>query len=200
MHQIETGLYERQGRAPSNLARTIPHADSELAEQLFKDPYHLEFLDVGGHAKERSLERALIDKLKDFMLELGKGFAFVGSQVHLQVGERDFFVDLLFYHLQLRCYVAIELKTTSFKPDYIGKLGFYLEVIDDQLRHPDDKSSIGLILCKDHEHVVAEYALRTSNRPMGISRYELPRELREALPNVEELEAELRQLDRCGNE
>lgn len=195
VHQIESGLYHRQGKATTNFERTLPQPQSELAQQLLKDPYTFDFLSLGEDAKERDLERALIDRIRDFLLELGVGFAFVGSQYHLEVGGQDFYLDLLFYHLRLRCYVVIDLKMSDFQPEFSGKMNFYLSAADDLLRHPDDQPSIGIILCKSKNQVIAEYALRDTNKPMGVSTYQLqdalPSQLKESLPTVEELEAEL---------
>lgn len=193
--QIETGLYHRQGKALSNFASTLPPLQSDLAQQTLKDPYNFEFLGISDDALEREVERASIEHIRNFLLELGAGFAFVGSQYHLEVGDEDFYLDLLFYHTKLRCYVVIELKTGKFKPEYTGKMNFYLQVLDDVLRHPDDQPSIGLILCKDKNELVAEYSLRGHTQPMGVSEYKLgqalPEELRGKLPTIEELESEL---------
>ncbi|MBZ9713456.1 PDDEXK nuclease domain-containing protein [Deinococcus multiflagellatus] len=192
VHQIGTRLHLRQGQAVTNFDRALPAPQSELARQLLKDPYTFDFLSLGAEAHERDLERGLLGHLRDFMLELGVGFAFVGSQYHLEVGGEDFYLDLLFYHLRLRCYVVIELKIGEFKPEYVGKMNFYLAAADDLLRHPDDAPSIGLLLCRTHNRVVAEYALRGVDRPLGVSTYELagslPPELRGQLPSIEELE------------
>lgn len=160
-----------------------------------KDPYNLEFLTLAPEALERDLERSLLEKLKDFLLELGTGFSFVGSQYHLEVGGQDYFLDLLFYHLKMRCFVIVDLKITDFKPEYAGKMGFYLAVADDQLRHETDQPSVGLILCKTRNSVVAEYTLRNSANPMGVSEYKvaqaLPASLKASLPTIETLEREL---------
>jgi predicted nuclease of restriction endonuclease-like (RecB) superfamily len=181
--QIESGVYRRQGSATTNFRTTLPEPDSDLAQQLIKDPYTFDFLTLAKDARERELESGLLVHLRDFLLELGAGFAFVGSQVPLEVGGEDFRLDLLFYHLKLRSYVAIELKMGLFKPEYAGKMNFYLAVIDDLLRHPDDRPSIGLILCKEKNRVVAEYALRNVTTPLGVSEFRLP--------TVEEIAAEL---------
>ncbi len=192
VHQIESGLYRRQGKATTNFERTLPKPQSELAEQLLKDPYNFEFLSLGKDAHERDLERGLIDHIRDFLLELGVGFAFVGSQYHLEVGGQDFYIDLLFYHLQLRCYVVVELKMSDFQPEFSGKMNFYLSAIDDLLRHPDDQPSIGIILCRGKNQAIAEYALRDLNKPIGVSAYQLqnalPEQLKSSLPTIEELE------------
>lgn len=194
--QIENRLYERQAQKPKidNFAERLPAPNSDLARETLKDPYVLDFLDLGEAAHEREVEQALVDHITRFMLELGKGFAFVGKQYHLEVGGDDFYVDLVFYHLKLHCYVAIELKNGPFKPEYAGKLNFYLTALDEQVKMAEDNPSIGLILCKDRNNVVAEYALRDMNKPIGISRYELagrlPEELKGSLPTIEEVEAE----------
>ena len=190
VHQIEGGLFQRQGKAVTNFSRTLPAEQSELAQQLIKDPYNFEFLSLGADMLERELERGLLEHLRSTILELGKGFAFVGSQYHLEVGGQDYYLDLLFYHLRLRCFVVIDLKIEEFKPEFAGKMNFYLSAVDDQLRHHSDASTIGIILCKGRNEVVVEYALRESNRPMGVAAYKLssalPDKLRSELPTVEE--------------
>jgi predicted nuclease of restriction endonuclease-like (RecB) superfamily len=195
VHQIESGLYRRQGKALTNFTRTLPASQSELAQQVVKDPYNFEFLTLGEEARERELERALIDHIRNFLLELGVGFAFVGSQFPIQVGGEEFRIDLLFYHLRLRCFIALDLKMTGFQPEYSGKMNFYLSAIDDLLRHPDDQPSIGIVVCKTKNKVVAEYALRDLRKPVGVAEYRLtealPKRLRGNLPTTEELEAEL---------
>lgn len=195
--QIENRLYERQAEAPKvdNFSARLPAPNADLAREVVKDPYVFDFLDLGAEAKERELESALVERITRFMLELGKGFAFVGKQYHLEVGGEDFYIDLLFYHLKLHCYVAIELKTGPFKPEYAGKLNFYLTALDEEVKTPEDNPSIGLILCKDRNRIVAEYALRGLSKPIGVSRYELaetlPEELKTSLPTVEEVAAGL---------
>lgn len=189
--QIESGLYRRQGSAVTNFSRTLPQPQSDLAQQLVKDPYHLEFLTLAKNAQERDLERALLAHIRDFLLELGIGFSFVGSQYRLEVGGEEFFVDLLFYHLKLRCYVVIELKMTDFRPEYSGKMNFYVAAIDDLLRHPDDQPTIGIILCRDKNKAIAEYALRNVSSPIAVSTHRLPSQFQESLPTVEQLEMEL---------
>jgi len=192
---IESKLIERQGKATSNFERSLPAPQSDLAQQLLKDPYNFEFLTVQQDAEEREIEKGLVDHIQRFLLELGAGFAFVGRQYHLEVEGEDFFIDLLFYHLKLRCYIVIELKTGKFKPEYAGKMNFYLAVVDDLLRHPDDAPSIGLILCKQKGKIMAEYALRNMTTPIGISEYKiteiLPDALKDNLPTIEQLQAEL---------
>lgn len=195
VHQIESGLYERLGSTQTNFERTLPSPQSELAGQILKDPYNFDFLTIGEEAKERELHLGLLSHMREFLLELGVGFAFVGSEYHLEVGESDFYIDLLFYHLRLRSYVVIELKTGKFKPEHAGKMNFYLSAVDDLLRHQDDQPSIGIILCKGRDDVVAEYALRDTKKPIGVSGYELtkalPESLRRNLPTIEQLEEEL---------
>ncbi|MCP2729965.1 PDDEXK nuclease domain-containing protein [Limnofasciculus baicalensis] len=199
VHQIESGLYRRQGKADTNFSRTLPNPQSELAQQLLKDPYNFDFISLGKEAHERELEKALIERIRDFLLELGVGFAFVGSQYHLEVEGEDFYIDLLFYHLRLRCFVAIDLKVEAFKPEFSGKMSFYVSAVDDLLRHRDDMPTIGIILCKDKKQKIVEYALRDMNKPIGVSTYQLrealPEELQGSLPTVEELEAELEAVD-----
>lgn len=193
--QIDSKLYQRQGQAVTNFERTLPQPQSDLAQQLLKDPYNFDFLTLGDKAHERDLEKALLQHIREFLLELGVGFAFVGSQYHLEVGGDDFYVDLLFYHLRLRCYVVIDLKMRGFKPADAGQLNFYLSAIDDLLRHAQDAPTIGLILCKTKNKVVAEYALRDINKPIGVSEMQLadalPDNLKGNLPTIAELEAEL---------
>jgi len=193
-HQIESGLYHREGKAVTNFTTTLPAPQSDLAQQLIKDPYTFDFLTLTQDYNERELEKALIDHITKFLLELGTGFAFVGRQKGLQVGKRDFFLDLLFYHTKLHCYVVIELKTGEFEPEYAGKLNFYLKAVDEQLRGDRDEPTIGILLCKSRDRVVVEYALSDIGKPMGVSEYQLtralPDNLKPSLPSIEELEAE----------
>jgi len=195
VHQIESGLYQRQGKAATNFGRTLAPPQSDLAEQTLKDPYLFDFLGLGKQAAEREMEKELLVHIREFLLELGVGFAFVGSQYHLEVGETDFYIDLLFYHLKLRAYVVIELKVGKFVPEYAGKMNFYLSAVDDLLRHSDDQPSVGIILCKTRDEVVAEYALRDLKKPIGVAGYQLtrmlPKKLKTSLPTIAELEAEL---------
>lgn len=195
VHQIELGTASRIGAAQNNFAITLAPPQSDLARETLKDPYKLEFLELATDIKERELEQALVSRVSDFLLELGTGFAFVGKQVHLNVGGEDFYIDLLFYHIRLHCYVVIELKTTDFKPEHLGQLGFYITAVDEQMRSAQDAPTIGLLLCKNKNRVVAEYALRDANRPIGISKYELTsalsHEWKSSLPSVEDIEREL---------
>jgi predicted nuclease of restriction endonuclease-like (RecB) superfamily len=196
VHQIESDLFRRQGKAVTNLHRTLPSPQSDLAQEILKDPYNFDFLSLGERASERDLHRSLLAHLRDFLIELGVGFAFVGSEHPLEVGGQDFWIDLLFYHLRLRCYVVIELKIGDFAPEQVGKLNFYLSAVDDLIRDADhDGPTIGLLLCKTKNRVIAEYALRDLKKPMGVSSYRLKKalagEMKRNLPTVEELEAEL---------
>jgi predicted nuclease of restriction endonuclease-like (RecB) superfamily len=191
VHQIESGLYGRCGRALTNFSRTLPTTQSELAQQIVKDPYSFSFLSLAQDAQERDLERGLTEHLRALILELGKGFAFVGSQYHIEVAGQDYYLDLLFYHLRLRCFVVFELKMEGFKPEFAGKMNFYLSVVDQQLRHSSDQSTIGIILCKGRNEVVVEYALRDMSKPMGVAEYRfskaLPEKLQSELPTAEDL-------------
>ncbi len=189
--QIESGLFHRQGSAITNFERTLPKLQSDLAQSLIKDPYNMEFLTLAEDAQERDLERALVERMRDFLLEMGLGFSFVGSQYRLEVDGEEFFVDLLFYHLKLRCFVVIDLKMKEFKPEYSGKMNFYVAAIDDLLRHPDDQPTIGIILCRDKKKAIAEYALRNVNSPIAISTHRLPKQFQDSLPTIEQLEMEL---------
>src|ERR1039457_6941282 len=195
VHQIESGLYHRQGKAITNFDIQLPAPQSELAQQTLKDPYIFDFLGIGKEAHERDIENALVEHITRFLLELGAGFSYVGKQVHLEVGGEDFYLDLLFYHLKLRCYVVIELKAVAFKSEYAGKLNFYLSAVDATMKHESDNPSIGLILCKDKNRLVAEYALKDISKPVGISEYRLiesiPEDLQGSLPTIEQIEAEL---------
>jgi len=192
---VKSQAHRRQGKAITNFDGLLPAAQSDLVRQTLKDPYIFDFLTLEEPFHERELETNLLNQLERFLLELGQGFAFVGRQLELEVGTSDFYIDLLFYHLKLRCFVVIDLKKGEFKPEYAGKMNFYLSVVDDRLRHESDQPSIGLILCRDRNRIVAEYALRGMSKPIGISEYELtralPSRLKSVLPTVEEIEAEL---------
>ena len=197
VHQIESDLYARQGSAPTNFQHTLPKTQSDLAGQILKDPYNFDFITLSEDAPERELQRSLIEHIRDFMLELGVGFAFVGDNVKLEVGDEEFYLDLLLYHLQLRCYVVIELKTGKYKPEYAGKMNFYLTAVDEIKRHADDQPSIGIILCREKNKLVVEYSLRNMDKPIGVPEYRLtealPDSLADQLPSVEQLEAELQE-------
>jgi predicted nuclease of restriction endonuclease-like (RecB) superfamily len=193
--QIETRLRERSEKAVTNFEFSLPKPQSDLARQSLKDPYRFDFLGQMDRAQEREIENALVKHVTEFLLELGAGFAFVGRQVLLDVGGDEFFIDLLFYHLKLRCYVVIELKGGKFKPEHLGQLSFYLTAVDAQVKHPQDGPTIGLLLCKSKNKVVAEYALRNNTQPLGVAEYQLleslPAELQTSLPSIEQIEREL---------
>ncbi|MCC7276823.1 MAG: DUF1016 family protein [Chromatiaceae bacterium] len=193
--QIETRLRERSGKAVTNFEARLPSPPSDLARESLKDPYRFDFLGLTDAAQEREIENALVKHVTEFLLELGAGFAFVGRQVLLDVGGDEFFIDLLFYHLKLRCYVVIELKGGKFKPEHLGQLGFYLTAVDRQVKSEQDNPTIGLLLCKSKNKIVAEYALGDKTQPMGIAEYKLleslPAELQTSLPSIEQIEREL---------
>lgn len=193
--QIETRLMERSGSAITNFQASLPKPLSDLARESLKDPYRFDFLGLTEQAQEREIESALVKHVTGFLLELGAGFAFVGRQVLLDVGGDEFFIDLLFYHLKLRCYMVVELKGGKFKPEHLGQLGFYLTAVDAQIKHPQDGPTIGLLLCKTKNKVVAEYALRDKSQPIGVAEYQLvdslPDELQTNLPSIEQIEREL---------
>ncbi len=192
---IERRLLEREGQAVSNFSAQLPTPNSDLAHESLKDPYLFDFLGVGNEADERAIEGAIVEHITQFLLELGAGFAYVGRQVHLEVGGDDFFMDLLFYHLKLRCYVVIELKAGPFKPEHTGQLSFYLSAVDALMKSEHDNPTIGLLLCKSKNKVVAEYALRDTNKPMGVAEYQLiealPVELQTSLPSIAAIEQAL---------
>ena len=199
--QIERRLHQRQGKAITNFPQTLPQSDSDLATQAFQDPYLFDFLGTAEPRTERELEQGLVDHIQRFLLEMGAGFAFVGRQVLLEVGNSDFRVDLLFYHLQLRRFVVVELKAVSFSPAFVGQMNLYLSAVDDLMRHPDDAPTIGLLLCKGKDRIVVEYALRDLAKPLGVADWEtrlveiLPDDLKGTLPTIEEIEAELKEPD-----
>ena len=197
VHQIESELYQRQGKAITNFEKTLPAPQSDLALQLMKDPYIFDFLSLGREARERDLEKALLLHLRDFLLELGVGFAFIGNQYHIEVGGQDYYLDLLFYHAKLHCYVVIDLKIGEFKPEFTGKMNFYLSAVDDILKIEADRPSIGIIMCKERNKIIVEYSLRDTAKPMGVAQYKLatvlPEQLKDSLPTVEQLENELKE-------
>ena len=199
IEQIKHNAYASHGRAVTNFAAHLPTPQSALAQETIKNPYIFDFLTLADPFHERELETGLVAHVEKFLLQLGAGFAFVGRQYHMAVSEQDFYIDLLFYHLKLRCYVVIELKRGKFKPEYAGKMNFYCSVVDDQLRHAQDHPTIGLILCQTNDRVVAEYALRDMHKPIGISEYELtralPENLKSSLPSVEEIEQRLEETE-----
>ncbi len=194
-HQIDSQLWQRKGNAVTNFEQTLPPVQSDLAQQSLKDPYVFDFLALTEDYNEHELEKALVDHISQFLLELGAGFAYVGKQVPVSVGDKDFYIDLLFYHVRLHCYVVIELKTGDFKPEYAGKLNFYINTIDGKLKTEQDQPTIGLLLCRSKDKLIAEYALKGIETPMGISEYQLtqalPTDLQDKLPSIELIEREL---------
>ena len=195
LNYLDTNLYERQGKAVNNFNRLLANPQSELAAQTLKDPYNFDFLTLDGEYRERELEHALTHNVTRFLLELGTGFAFVGSQVPLQVGEDTVYPDLLFYHLELRCYVVVELKVTKFKGEHLGQLGVYVSAVNHIKKKPTDNPTIGLLICKTKNNVMAQYALESTNQPIGISEYQLsklmPEHIQSQLPTIEDIEATL---------
>ena len=194
IHQIETNLYGRDGKAITNFEATLPPLQSDLAKEITKDPYNFDFLCLTKGYQEKELENALTDNITKFLLELGSGFAFVGKQYKLIVGGDEFRIDLLFYHIKLKCYVVVELKATEFKPEFAGKLSFYTSVVDGEIKDKNDNPTIGILICKSKNDLVVEYALKDINKPLGISQYELteilPKEYKSSLPSIEEIEAQ----------
>lgn len=197
--QIKTKLHERTGIAITNFSNTLPEPFSELAQQTLKDPYVFDFLQLIENYKEKDIENQLVNHIRKFLLELGKGFAFVGQQYHLEIAKKDYYLDLLFYHIRLKCYVVIELKNTAFIPEYTGKLNFYLSAVDTMLKADDDKPTIGILLCRDKNNIEAEFALRDINKPMGVSEFQimehLPENLKSNLPTIEEIENEFKNME-----
>ena len=195
---LSTDLYERSGKAISNFSQTLPAMQSDLAQQVTKDPYVFNFLTMTEHYNERELEDALVANVTKFLVELGTGFAFMGRQYRLQVGTKESFIDLLFYNTRIHAYCCIELKATSFKPEYLGQLSFYVSAVNHQLKTKQDNPTIGLLICKDKDNIEAQYALEGYNLPLGISEYELskliPEEFKSSLPTIEEIESSLEQL------
>ena len=195
--QIESELYNRQGKAITNFKKTLPSPQSDMAQQSLKDPYIFDFLTLHNEHVERDIEQGLIDNVQKLLLELGKGFALVGRQYHLEVDGDDYYIDLLFYHYKLRCFVVVELKARAFDPRDVGQLNFYLSAVDDLVKEPEDKPTIGLLLCKTKKNFTAEYALRNIASPIGIAEYQteimkkLPKNLKSSLPTIEEIESEL---------
>ncbi len=188
VHQIESGLHGRQGKALNNFDRVLPAPQSDLAREILKDPYIFDFL--GPEAAEREIEKGLVAQVRKFLLELGSGFALVGTQVHLEVDGQDFYLDLLFYHLRLRCFIVVDLKVGEFQPEHAGKMSFYVSAVDHHFRHPDDQPTVGLILCKTRSRLVAEYTLQGIRSPIGVAAYQrMPEHLRGTLPSPADLEA-----------
>lgn len=196
LNMIDADLYEAQGKALTNFSQILPDTQGDLAQQITKDPYIFDFLSLTEGYREKELEDALTENITKFLLELGSGFAYVGRQVRLEIGEEEFFADLLFYHLKLRCFVVVELKTGRFHAEYISKLGLYVSAVNHQMRHKDDAPTIGLLICKSKDEVVAKYTLEASSHPIGVSEYQLskliPREIKSALPSIDDIEKELK--------
>jgi predicted nuclease of restriction endonuclease-like (RecB) superfamily len=194
-HQIEAGLYRREGKAISNFIATLPQPQSDLAQQIIKDPYNFDFLTLREKHDEKELENALVEQVTRFLLELGAGFSFIGRQYKLTVGGDDFYMDLLFYHVHLHCYVVVELKAVKFQPEFAGKLNFYVSAVDGILKSQQDNPTVGILICKSKNKTVVEYALKDVNKPIGVSEYQLtqslPEEYKSSLPTIEEIEAEL---------
>ena len=190
--QIGSDLYERKGKAITNFSQSLPHPNSDLANQSLKDPYLFDFLTLKKDADEKSIEEQLTKHITHFLLELGKGFAFIGKQYHLEIGKKDYYIDLLFYHTKLRCYVVIELKAKEFKAEYAGKLNFYLSAVDETLKSKEDHPTIGILLCKERNKIEAEYALRGMSQPIGVAEFKLskaiPKNIKSELPTIEEIE------------
>ncbi|MCL2282662.1 MAG: PDDEXK nuclease domain-containing protein [Fibromonadales bacterium] len=199
MNFMEAGLFSAQGKALNNFSRLLPEPQSDLANQILKDPYNFDFLTLTKDYKEKELEDALTDNITKFLLELGQGFAYVGRQIPVKIGKKERFIDLLFYHLELRCFVVIELKATDFEAEHIGKLGLYISAINHQRKKETDNPTVGMIICKTKDHVEVQYSLETTNLPIGVSEYQfaklLPDNLKSSLPSIEELEAELRKME-----
>ena len=198
VHQIETDLYHRNKKSINNFDNNLPSIQSDLAKEQLKDPYCFDFLSLSEKYNEKELENALMDNLTKFLLELGSGFAFVGRQYRLEVAGDEFFIDLLFYHIKLKCYIVIELKTTKFKPEFTGKLNFYITAIDREVKDKNDNPTIGILICKSKNDTVVEYALSNVNNPMGVSEYTLSKELsqlKELLPSIEEIEKEVKKIE-----
>ena len=198
IEQMKKELYKRNGKAITNFKNTLPKIQSDLANEITKDPYSFDFLTLRQSYDEKELENALVSNMTKFLLELGSGFAFVGQQYKIVVDKNDFKIDLLFYHTKLHCFVVVELKTTDFKPEYAGKLNFYITAVDEQVKTKFDNPTIGILICKSKSDTVVEYALRNVSTPIGISQYELsnilPKELESSLPTIEQIEAELKGL------
>lgn len=189
--QIETSFHNRIGKSKNNFDISLPPIDSDLANKIIKDPYIFDFISLSENYKEKELENAMLEKIKDVLLELGKGFSFVGNQYKISTENNDYYIDLLFYHLDLRCYIVVELKADKFKPEYIGQISFYVKAIDKTIKKEFDNSTIGLLLCKEKDKLSLEWALDTINVPIGVSSFELdkyiPKNILEKLPTEEDI-------------
>lgn len=197
--QIKSNLYERQGKAITNFSSTLPEISSDLAQQTFKDPYLFDFVTMTSKSKERDIENQLTQNITRFLLELGKGFAFIGRQYSIQLNQKEYFIDLLFYHIPMKCYVVVELKNKDFEPEYAGKLNFYLTLIDRNLKRADENPTIGILLCRSKDNLEVEYALQDIHKPMGVSEFKvnelLPENIKTNLPSIEEFEEQLKRLE-----
>ena len=198
-HQIESGLYVREGKSITNFEKRLPALQSDLARQTLKDPYHFDFLTIREGYDERELQKELVDKISDFLLELGEGFAYIGKEYHLNINGDDFYIDLLFYNLKLHSYIVIELKAEKFKPEHLGQLNFYVTAVNRELKTDRDNATIGLLICKDKNDVVCEYSLEQISQPIGISKYEITKlleaEYKSSLPSIEEIEKKIKEID-----
>lgn len=194
-HQIEAELFQREGKAITNFETNLPAYQSDLAKQILKDPYNFDFLTINEKYNERELEKAITSDITNFLLELGTGFSYIGKQYKLTVDNNDFYIDLLFYHVKLHSYVVVELKTGNFKPEFAGKLNFYVSAVDDMLKTELDKPTIGILICKEKSKTIVEYALKDISKPIGVSQYVLskylPKEYKQALPSIEQIEKEI---------
>lgn len=197
--QIKSKLFERQGKAITNFSNTLPAINSELAQQTLKDPYVFDFISMSTKSKEKDIENQLVQNVTKLLLELGKGFAYIGRQYHMQLNEKEYFIDLLFYHIPMQCYIVVEIKNTEFKPEYAGKLNFYLTLVDRTMKRPIENPTIGILLCRGKDNLEVEYSLQDINKPMGVSEFTftevLPDNLKNSLPTIEEIEDELKKLE-----
>ena len=198
-HQIESGLYVREGKSITNFEKRLPALQSDLARQTLKDPYNFDFLTIREGYDERELQKELVDKISDFLLELGEGFAYIGKEYHININGDDFYIDLLFYNLKLHSYIVIELKAEKFKPEHLGQLNFYVTAVNRELKTDRDNATIGLLICKDKNDVVCEYSLEQISQPIGISKYKITKlleaEYKSSLPSIEEIEKKIKEID-----
>lgn len=201
LNQIKANSYQYQLKNPksTNFDETLPEHFAEQANESLKSSYNLEFLGITKPILERKMENMLVAKIRDFLIELGYGFTFIGNQYKIQLGEDDYFIDLLFYHRKLKCLVAIKLKTVKFQPEFVSKMNFYLEILDETEKEPDENPSIGIILCAEKNNLTVEYALRTSNRPIGVAEYELMKDLKNKLPSPDEIKKQLKRINETKN-
>jgi len=200
MNFMEADLFSAQGKALTNFTRFLPEPQSDLANQILKDPYNFDFISLTDNYQERELENALTSNITKFLLELGQGFSYVGRQIPIKTGENERFIDMLFYHLNLRCFIVVELKAGKFEPEYVGKLGMYISAINHQMKKETDNPTIGMIICKTKEHIEVQYALEITNQPIGVSEYQfsklLPKNYKSSLPSIKEIEKELKKMNK----